>query len=199
MAFTAEFLRETPSPASWPGKVCRRTGEFDAFEFVEASDFLANETLVPGQEGVLVVLVRDGRKVLKAARYFEHGCEEPFTLNGRTLIYTDSAADLRYRARQHVRGSAGVSQLRRTLIAADLMLGAIESTGMPECVVRGSESALTRWLGANAMIGFIQCERGDVLARRLLRDTPSPLNIWTRRESRFADRMRLATHEVYGQ
>jgi hypothetical protein len=164
----------------------QRMIEHKRMKFVRAADFMKDLTSLPEEPGVYLMFFNGGRKFLEQSGYFEYERAEPMSVGGREHLYTGSTGVLRRRLQHHLLGRSRVSSLRKTLLAAEVMLASLSCTGTEACEVGVSEIRLTNWLMANTTVGYILSDRPLELEQRILRTTPSPLNIKERKSKPYA-------------
>lgn len=146
------------------------------FNFVVASDFIHDPTIVDAGPGVYVVCLRDGADypleiVQEATRI-----PAPWTADASAVLYTGESYGLRSRLLEHFTGDVKVSNLRHTLLAVHWRKA--KEGGLPVKPDRAAaEAATTDWMTSNLTIGFKSCGYVKEVEREILYALPTPLNV----------------------
>jgi hypothetical protein len=126
---------------------------------------------------VYAFLIDGGVTILQATDYIEHSANPLWTEIGCDHLYTGETYGMRSRLRQHLSAEGGPSNLRDTLFAIQLGLGALGAEVEVTLDRAASEAALTRWLVPRTVIAFKQCSYVKEVEKAVLERAASPLNI----------------------
>jgi hypothetical protein len=154
--------------------------EQEEFKFFAGHRLMGRGRLVPDRAGVYVIFVQGGDALLDAMDYERLGGAPPWRFRDYVHLYTGAGCDMRDRLLSHMFRDARVSSFRKSLLAAEQAYGAISSTGLTLPKAPNQEIALDLWLAHHAYVGIHRCADYLEVERRVLKSTPSPLNIQQR-------------------
>lgn len=174
-------MGETETPRVADARSATRWRE--GFEFMSASDFMADPKRMPLSPGVYGLFLRNGERLFNLAGYFSDPKLPAWDYGLWRNGYIGQGYSLRERVTAHLLGDIDASPFRQSVLAIHWIAATGEVGDL-----RGrqaSESALSEWLRREVVIGYKVCGYHTTVEKEMLKRTAAPLNIGDRSPSPF--------------